>query len=289
MILATQTEVMCRVHGAVEGVVKLCQAGYDGLDISLSQSFFARLSDPEAEWRGQADAQREAAKSFGVSFVQAHAPFGGQKEKYLSESVPLFPLSFAYAARLGLKTVVVHPIQEAPYAGREEELFRMNIEFYKSLLPLAREYDIVIAVENMWLYHSGSQSIADDVCADPRELARYVDTLKEIDPDRFTVCLDLGHVGVCHREPETAIRILGDRIGALHVHDVNYRQDLHTMPYMGSYNWDLICKALKEVNYQGCFTYEADNFLRMLPPETHDTACRLMVEVGRSLIRKIEA
>lgn len=288
MILSTQTFIPCREHGAIEGVLMLCRAGYDALDLSLTQREMAEIEALGNRWHTLADAQREAAESHGVTFVQAHAPFGGDRETYFAESVSRFPLAFAYAARLGVRNIVVHPLHATTYTGHEEELFCENMRFYKELLPLAREYDTVIAVENMWLTHRGSNSCADDACADPREHLRYVDALKETDPDRFTACLDLGHVAVCRREPQDAIRILGDRIGCLHVHDVDYHRDLHTMPFMGSLDWDAICAALKEVGYRGAFNYEADNFLANLPPETHETACRLMAQVGRSLIARIE-
>ena len=73
MILSTQTDVMLRVHGPIEGVEKLCRAGYDGIDYSLFHDAMAQIESLGDGWRAQADAQRMAALSFGATFVQAHA------------------------------------------------------------------------------------------------------------------------------------------------------------------------------------------------------------------------
>ena len=290
MILSTQTDVMLRVHGPIEGVEKLCRAGYDGIDYSLFHDAMAQIESLGDGWRAQADAQRMAALSFGATFVQAHAPFGGPRERYLAESVSRFPLAFAYAARLGVRNVVVHPIQERPYACREEELFRMNVEFYRELLPMAREYDVVIAVENMWLTHPGTDFIADDVCADPRELARYVD---ELDSPYAVACLDIGHVGLVHQEDEAwdFIRHLGhDRLQSLHIHDNDYLGDGHATIYSGKIDWRQVTQALGEIDYQGDFTYEVSGtYFKYMEDDFLPVALQYLGDTAKHLQARIEA
>lgn len=46
--------------------------------------------------------------------------------------------------------------------------------------------------------------------------------------------------------------------------------------------------ALREIGYQGEFTFEADNFLFGFPKELYQPAAKLMVETGRYLIRPHE-
>ena len=58
----------------------------------------------------------------------------------------------------------------------------------------------------MWQHNPTSHLIVDDICADPKELADLYDALD--DPGHFTVCLDIGHVPLCNREPEDAIRTM---------------------------------------------------------------------------------
>ena len=286
MLLSTQTDYMSRTFGPTEGVRKLCQAGYDALDLSLFSMNNEDAVENGPDYRSYAAELKAAAAEYNVPFRQAHAPFGGGYDFYTGTLLPRMPRAFEIAALCGVKTIIVHPLTQGRYYGRAEELFRMNMEFYRRLLPVAKEYDLVIGVENMWEWDERREVICDSVCAPPEELCRYVDTLN--DP-HFTVCLDIGHVGLCGREPQDAIRAIGhDRLGALHVHDVDYRHDLHTLPYCGQYDWEPICRALHDVQYRGDLTFEADNFFEHFPVEMAEEAARFMVKVGRNLIARIE-
>jgi sugar phosphate isomerase/epimerase len=183
---------------------------------------------------------------------------------------------------------VVHPLQQGRYYGRERELFDMNMDFYRSLIPLSDKHGIKIAIENMWQTHPVTHRICDDVCANPHELAAYFDTLN--DPEHFTVCLDIGHVALCGREPQDAIRVLGhDRLGALHVHDVDYINDLHTIPYLGRVNWSAVVDALADIRYSGEFTMESDAFLARYPNDFLPTATKFMADTTKYLAEKLEA
>jgi len=54
-------------------------------------------------------------------------------------------------------------------------------------------------------------------------------------------------------------------------------------------NWDDICKALAEVEYNGDFTYETGNFYSCYMEDSFiPVAAKFAEQVGRSLIRKIE-
>ena len=195
--------------------------------------------------------------------------------------------SIRIAGTLGARSIVVHPIA---YVRQGEEQKKINFEFYRSIEPIALEYGIKIAIENMWGYDGRRNYIVPNVCSFGRDLAEYYDGLNN--PNAYTVCLDLGHCGLVGEEPDQAIRALGkDRLGALHVHDNNYREDNHTLPYDYGMkmNWDAITKALGEIGYEGDFTYEADTFLVRFDEDTIPDALKFMVAIGRKLIAKIEA
>ena len=284
MKISAGTGYLTRMIGVEPAVRLLCEAGYDCLDLSLEgeDNFFEREDRREI-----LSTLKSVSASYGVSFKQAHAPFGGGYEKYTTELVPKMPAVFDYCGELGIETVVVHPLQQGRYYGNEERLFDMNMEFYSKLAPYAKSAGVKIGIENMWHYHPVNHYIVDDVCAPPAELARYYDTLN--DPDAFTVCLDLGHVALCGREPEDAIRIIGhDRIGALHVHDVDYVSDNHTLPGVGKINWDNVCRALADIDYKGIFNYEANVFFKGYDKEYYPTVAKFMADTARYLTAKIE-
>lgn len=285
MLFSTQLEHIAIPAGREKGIEILAKAGFPAIDITIQGDLSYILAD---DWRETALRYKEIADSYGVVFNQAHAPFGGGYDNYTKNLVPILPRVFEFVSVLGVKQVVVHPLQRGRYYGHEQELFEMNMEFYKSLAPHAKKHGVKICIENMWQNHPVTGHICDDVCADPHELVKYYDTLN--DPEAFTICLDLGHVALCGREPEDAIRIIGhDRLGAIHVHDVDYVHDMHTLPGMGKLNWDAICHALADIKYKGEFTLEADIFMARYDAELRPAASKFMAEVAKHLTNKIEA
>jgi sugar phosphate isomerase/epimerase len=59
-------------------------------------------------------------------------------------------------------------------------------------------------------------------------------------------------------------------------------------PYQGKIDWEEVCRALGEMDYQGCFTYEADAGYMNLPPELLPAALEMLCKVGRHLISRID-
>ena len=285
MLFSTTTDHLEKKLGLEGAVRTLIDAGFPAIDLYMFDT--AKMPAFCDDYKDTAKKILNIAKERGVIFNQAHAPFGGPYEHYVNELVPHFERAFEFASLVGVKTMVVHPVTRGPYLGHEMEHFEMNMQFYSSLIPLARNTGVKIGIENMWGMHPKAKRIIDSVCSSPGELALYYDTLN--DPEAFTVCLDIGHVGVTMREPEDAIRTLGSRIGALHVHDVDYIHDSHTLPGVGSLNWNNIAMALAEVDYKGELTLEADNFYLGFDDSLIPTVSRFMADVARNLAEKVDS
>lgn len=285
MLYSSQTEVSVHTFGLYDGIKAMINAGFPCIDLTMF-SDYSYIFEPD--WKETAKKLKKLAKENNVLFNQAHAPFGGGYEHYTSVLIPQFGRVFEFAGMLGIKNVVVHPLQKGEYYGHEDELFEMNMEFYSSIATDAKNAGVKIAIENMWQTTRVNHRVIDDVCADPRELIKYYDTLN--DPDAFTICLDIGHVAICGREPQEAIKMIGhERLGALHVHDVDYISDLHTLPGLGKINWDEVCLALAKIDYRGELTLEADNFLRNFDDSFKPTALRFMSERAKSLACRIDS
>lgn len=284
MKISTQTSYAVRLLGMEEGIKLLCHAGYDALDLSLFE-----MSDDAGrfnadDYREYAKWVRSLAQRYGVTFNQAHAPFTftwADEEIRQNIAKPRVLRALEITSLIGAKTVVVHPLHYLPYQGNEQVLHHMNIDYFKSFIPYCQEYGIKVAVENMWRRDPIRKYIVDSVGSRATALATLVDELNDIAPC-FTACLDLGHAVLVGEETQDAIRILGaDRLGALHIHDNNYIADQHTLPGLGRMNWPEITDALREIGYQGEFTYEADTFLKGFPVDMLPTAARFMVDVAR--------
>ena len=286
MIISTQNHILASSFGMMKANDILADAGYDAIDISFFGDLYSFIF--EDDYIETAKKMKNEMDKRGVSINQAHAPFGGGYENYTQNLLPQMPRVFEVCGILGVKQIIVHPIQRGVFAGHENEIFDLNVEFYKGLAPLAKANGLKIAIENMWQRHPVNKQIVDDICADPHQLAAIYDTLN--DPEAFTVCLDIGHVALCRREPADAIRILGhDRLGALHVHDVDYVDDLHTLPGCSKINWDSVCSALADIDYKGEFTLEADNFLKRYPDDFKPTAAKFMADTARYLANKVDS
>lgn len=284
MLFSNQTEFLSGKYGLVRAVEMMIEAGYPAIDITMWDVKACPFTD---DYREVAATLKAMAEPAGVKFVQAHAPFGGGYDKYTRELVPLLPRAFEFCSLLGIESIVVHPITRGHFYGREEEHFNLNMKFYSALAPLARTNKVKIAIENMWDRHPVTGRICDHVCADPHELCRYYDMLN--DPEVFTICLDLGHVALCGREPEDAIRIIGhDRLGCIHAHDVDYISDLHTLPGAAKIKWDDVARALGEIDYKGVFNMEADCFFEGFMEEHYPAVARFMADTARVIANKID-
>ena len=84
------------------------------------------------------------------------------------------------------------------------------------------------------------------------------------------------------------IRQLGhNRVGALHIHDNDLYEDLHTLPFIGKINWKEVMDSLREIDYQGNFTYENTCFFKSFPDDLLMNGLILSEKVGRYLMQLI--
>ncbi|MGN1479018.1 MAG: sugar phosphate isomerase/epimerase family protein [Acutalibacteraceae bacterium] len=290
MLLTTQTDMLGAYFGDIRAIEMIADAGFDAIDYSMFEIWDNGVfgSDGYLDYTYQLKA---AADAKGIGFVQAHAPFRGfqsleNEEEILKNESARAKRAIEIAGILGADVIVIHPMQFKSYFFNEAYFKDVNMRFYRELLPYAEKYNVKIACENMWQKNKSAEHIVDSVCADPREFNDYIDT---INSEYFTACLDLGHCGLTCREAQDCLRAMGSRVGALHVHDNDYKGDRHTVPGYGDMNWDEITKALADIGYSGSFTFEADNFLKPLKDEESAfCALKLMESIGRSLIKKIE-
>lgn len=286
MLLSTNTANVLRHYSEKEMVDMFRSAGFDAMDFSF---FDEKWYSKEME-DGFFSELRKYAEGEGLCFNQAHAPFHSSypNEEQTKNRFHEIVRAMGRAALLGAKTIVVHPVQHLKYAdeGVPERLFEMNMEFYSRLIPYCQEFGIRVAVENMWQYHPWPK-ITHSTCSTPAEMNRYVDNLNS---PWITGCLDVGHASLVGQAPDEFVLAMGaDRLGGLHIHDVNKTEDSHTMPYQGVIDWQSLMQALKTVGYRGDLTFECDGFFGNLPRELYPQATALLAETGRLLIGIFES
>ena len=269
-------------------------AGFDAVDYSLE---FMKERDhmfSGVDYIEVAKQVRRTVEANGLAVTQTHAPFSFAKfadpEEYREFIYPSIVRSIEISGALGADMVVVHPLHHMRYEGHEEEIFELNMAYYRSLIPVAEKSGVKICVENMFQRDARRGILSHDTCSTVAEFIRYVDTL---DSEWITACLDVGHVGLPYQRDEAwdFIRLLGhDRLGALHIHDNNYKNDDHALPFMGKINWAEVTRALGEIDYKGDFTYEVRmaSLMNAEDPALLNTALEYAGRIGKYLVEQVD-
>ena len=284
MKISANTGHISKNLGLASAIDMFSAAGFDALDFSATaEEFYTDAHDKQYYLE-----MKRYAEDKGLYFNQAHAPYhsGFTDEERTKRRFGEITVAMRNAAYLGATDIVVHPMTYLDYAvkGVPEQLFEMNMDFYRRLIPYSEEYGIRIAVEKMWLEHG--EVIGHCVCSRAEEFVRYIDCLAS---DRIVACLDIGHSALVRENPAEAIRTLGsDRLKCLHVHDVDGFHDNHTLPFYGIVSWDDVMGALAEVGYAGVLTFEVNCRYKNLPMELWGGCLGFLAQIGRNLCGRFD-
>ena len=273
-------------------------AGFDALDFNI-----------DGYWRGEAEKLKEMrcygmtedemreyyskicgyAQTYGLEVGQTHSMFGvtpffNDRESYEK----IIKKNIFETHLLGCRRTVVHPIKTPPRIFDEgyDECYKMNLEFYRSLIPTLEKYDVKAAIEPMYTYDA-ERNVRPTVCSRPEEILSYINDLGS---DRFCSCPDLGHLQLVSLDTGNtvgdALRKLGGTVEIIHAHEVTKNLDAHTKPYTyGGMDWNDIGKALSDIGYRGNFNFEiGNNYFALYPDELIPEALRHLAEIGRYII-----
>lgn len=288
MIVSCQTNRMDGRIGRRNTIKAIKDAGFDAYDFSLYGMTKEDAELSVENFRTTAMELRKYADEIGIACNQAHAPFPSsvgdeQKDEWIFSRLVD---AIETASIVGAKCIVIHPKQHLCYAEYSRELFEINVEFYKQLIPYAEKFGVKIATENMWQCNNGAKTPSDSVNSRAWEFNQLID---EVGSEWLVGCLDIGHVSLMGADIPKFIHQMGnERLQALHVHDTDFVKDLHTLPFTQKIDYHAVSKALGEIDYQGEFTFEANGFLQKFPDELLSSALKLMADTGKYLAHQIE-
>ena len=258
MKISTEIYSCARHVGEHKAVELIAKAGFDAWDFSMfdmcrwdySRSVAIESNHPLKgnDYLKFARELKQIGLDNGIECNQSHAPFPVYSpvvRSYLKRAIEC-------TAEAGGKICIIHPDNNK---SAEE-----NAEMYQELLPFAKECGVKIATENMWNWDNEKNQASKAACSHHDDFCKHVDVVN----DEFLVaCLDLGHAemkGLDTTAPQM-IRSLDKRLQALHIHDNDRWHDSHQIPFSMEMDWVAIAKALKDINYQGYLTLEADQYL----------------------------
>ena len=155
---------------------------------------------------------------------------------------------------LGVKAAVLHYSNYGTDVDPVEDWFDVRIEALNKLTEHIKGTDMFICLENLSRIHDHDAGHLLKMC-------KAVDN-----PQNLGICLDTGHLNISQNgNPYDFIMQAKDYLKAMHVHDNRGEQhglkgvpcDWHIMPFAGgNINWEDVKNGVKEINYQGLFSFE---------------------------------
>ena len=298
MVLSTENGALRERVGERKAIEILARAGFDAIDYT----FTPWMERGEMPWnkdgyQAYAKEVNAIAQDNGVFFNQAHAPFlfhTSYLPDWNREILPLQIRCMEACALLGIPHMVVHPVHHLPYnrhgqAGQTnaDTIWALNQEYYRLLQPYAKQFGVKICLENMFGEDARRGCLVPDMFSNPHEYAQFFDGLENTDD--FICCIDTGHAGIVGEDAGDTIRVMGNRVKALHINDNDFRSDGHLIPCQGKIDWEDVVQALAQVHYAGDFTFEALHLYEGFREEFYPTAAKYLHDVGRYLIERFES
>jgi len=210
---------------------------------------FEQIECPTTEDPGQAEEIKRAAEGSGLRIHsvmnQAHwkYPLSSGDPEVVATSVKGMETSLRNAHFWGADTVLLVPaVVDAKTSYREA--WKRSQEQIRRMIPLAKELNVIIAVEEVW----------NKFLLSPLEFASYVDSFNS---PWIRAYFDVGNV-VISGYPQDWIRTLGPRIAKLHIKDFKFaKRQAEFVPLReGEIDWLEIYRALGEIGYKGSATVE---------------------------------
>jgi len=175
----------------------------------------------------------EKAKILGVKHLTCH--FGWSKGLNAGED-------FDFDKFLRRKQITIEDYREK------------NIEIFKKLCEIAKDYDLKLTIENL-----PPKCLADMTT----KIEDILVIIQQIQEDNVGICLDSGHGFIASMDFYRSISKAGNKLFETHFHDnlgkisnSNFINDLHQPCGIGTINWVDIISGLKKINFRNPVVFE---------------------------------
>ena len=281
MKISTEIWSSANILGEERAIYELAKAGFDAWDFSMFE--MARIdwstykvmpsTHPLSgnDYVAFAKKLRKIGEDNGIYCNQSHAPF----PSLVPGIRDLLKRAIECTAIAGGEHCIIHPDN---HRSAEE-----NAEMYFELLPFAKECGVKIATENMWNWDGNNNHATPAACSHHDDFLAHI---KAVNDPNFVACLDIGHAEMkgLDTSAKQMILTLGDKLEALHIHDNDKWHDSHRSPFSMDINWEEVVGALKQINYKGVFTLEADAHIRTTA-KTEEEALREIANLQKAARR----
>ena len=259
MKISTEFGAVSKIVGEQRAVELIGKAGFEAWDLSLYRMLkydcatgrrYVNTEHPLAgkDYLKYIRALRRIGEDNGIVCNQAHAPFSS-KDPEISST---FKRAIECAAEAGAPNIVFHTMTT--------QSLDANVGLFSAILPFAKECGVKIAVENTYLWPSGQELAGPDPVSTPETMLEFLNRMND---DNLVSCIDIGHAEISSVGTNAVdmIRAAGKKLACLHVQDCDHIHDSHALPFTMNIDFDAVIKALREVDYKGDMTLEADSFI----------------------------
>lgn len=208
-------------------------------------------------------AYMKKAHSVGLEVETLHAPFSQMNSMWEEGEAgdiytELLKECIRDAGCFGVPYVIMH----CTIGSVAPKTSPIGLMRYKKLIIEAQKHNVKLAFENLEFF---------------RHMSLIIDYFK---CDTVGFCYDVGHEH-CYTPGMSYMPLFGDRLFCTHIHDnmglgatkdVDYRDDLHKIPFDGNIDFEKVCKNIKSSGYEGSLMLEISNrdpyrFYNDLTPE----------------------
>ncbi|MEG1752950.1 MAG: sugar phosphate isomerase/epimerase family protein [Christensenella sp.] len=281
MNISTTTQRAQNLFGEEQALKLLKTSGFTHADCSLYTHNEKSELWQNDNWQKHAEYLYKLAQNTQIAFSQTHAPFPSDTT---SECINAISKSIKISGQIKSPYIVVHPIIPLNLCYEEEKakIWDLNIRFFNTLRPIAKQSNVIIAIENMFRYDISKKEYIPTMCSNITALAQLIDTLG----DGFCACLDTGHANLYAYNISDITKQLGSRLQVVHIHDNNGAEDEHNLPFLGTINWNAFCTALHQINFAGALCFETVGFENAFCEDLYAAALELLYKTGLNLAQK---
>jgi len=261
-------------------------AGFDTFDISFYDWSLPGSPFLTEGWREWIEHIAEYKDKLGVSFGQCHAYTYNFLDSQMSENEKAYHemlvlRSIECCSIVGSRLCVTHPETCFDVVNQMELSRQGTLEYFCRLFDKIAKFDMELAVENMC-----------DVAISPRRKygvtpEELVDLVETFGDPRMGICWDFEHADIMAQNQRACLLYISKHLKATHVsdtHSATVPELMHVMPLFGKVDWDEVMRTLREINYQGFFSFEVNNYGNYFPDSLLPSALSLAYEIGQYLL-----
>lgn len=226
--------------------------------------------------------QATSANLFFSVALAPHLPRDTDREELNGRYIRLVKESIGVCGKTGCRYLVVRPL----FAGiPDEDLWKVNREFYLSLSASAQKQGVMILLENQCRNINGH--LVRGICSDGREAAQWVDRLnKEAGELCFGFSMDVGTCSLCGQNMYEFSLALGDRLNVVILRDSDGNREKSMLPFtcvnegQPQTDWLNLLRGLRQIGFSGKLVVNLKDTASACPPMLRPELLRLTKSVG---------